>query len=125
GEVSETLAQAEELAAWAKDVKEHALTQAYRQGVKFPGWKVVHGRSARKITAEAARAARPAAGGDDPFKRVLKGITELEKTVGRKRFAELAAGVIEKPPGKPTLVPESDKRPEINPAVLDFKKEEI
>src|SRR5690606_19330283 len=124
-EVAEILAQAEELAAWVKDVKEYALTQAYRHGVKFPGWKVVEGRSARKITDEAALAERLAAEGYDPFKRVLKTITEHEKTVGLKRIAELAAGLIEKPLGKPTLVPESDKRPEINSAVLDFKKEEI
>jgi len=124
-EVAEILAQAEELAAWAKDVKEYALTQAYRHGVKFPGWKVVEGRSTRKITDEAALAERLAAEDIDPYKKVLKGISELEKEMGRKRFAELAADLIEKPPGKPTLVPESDKRPEINSAVLDFKKEEI
>ena len=124
-DVAEILAQAEELAAWAKDVKEYALTQAYRHGVKFPGWKVVEGRSTRKITDEAALAERLAAEDIDPYKKVLKGITELEKEMGRKRFAELAADLIEKPPGRPTLVPESDKRPEINSAILDFKKEEI
>ena len=124
-EIAEILKQAEDLAAWAKEIKEHALTLAFRDGVKIPGFKVVEGRSTRKITDEAALAERLAAEGYDPFKRVLKTITELEKTVGRKRFAELAADLIEKPPGRPTLVPESDKRPEINSAVLDFKKEEI
>ena len=122
-EVAEILAKAEELAAWAKDVKEYALTQAYRHGVKFPGWKVVEGRSTRKITDEAELAKRLAAEGYDPFKQVLKTITELEKTVGKKKFAELSAGLVEKPPGKPTLVPESDERPEISSAALDFKEE--
>src|SRR5690606_33442378 len=43
-EVAEILAQAEELAAWAKDVKDFALSHAYLHGVKIPGFKVVEGR---------------------------------------------------------------------------------
>src|SRR5690606_38627340 len=124
-EIAEILKQAEDLAAWAKENKEHALTLAFRDGVKIPGFKVVEGRSTRKITDDAELAKRLEAEGYEPFKQVLKTLTELEKTVGRKKFAEIAADLIEKPPGRPTLVPESDKRPEINSAVLDFKKEEI
>lgn len=120
-EIAEILKQAEDLAAWAKDVKEYALTQAYRHGVKFPGWKVVEGRSTRKITDEAALAERLAAEGYAPFKKVMKTLTELEKTVGKKKFAELADGLIVKPPGKPTLVEETDKRPEISRAAMEFK----
>ena len=120
-EIAEILKQADDLAAWAKEVKEHALTLAFRDGVKIPGWKVVEGRSTRKIADEAALAEKLAAEGVDPFKQVLKTITELEKAVGKKRFNEIAAGLIEKPPGRPTLVEETDKRPEINRAAIDFK----
>src|SRR5690554_2290907 len=122
-EIAEILKQAEDLAAWAKEIKEHALTLAFRDGVKIPGFKVVEGRSTRKITDDAELAKRLEAEGYDPYKKVMKTLTELEKTVGKKRFAELADGLIEKPPGRPTLAPESDKRPEINSAVLDFKEE--
>jgi hypothetical protein len=41
----------------------------------------------------------------------LKTITALEKLVGKKQFGEIMADVLIKPPGKPTLVDESDKRP--------------
>ena len=51
----------------------------------------------------------------------LRGIGELEKLAGKKRFAELAGDCIEKPKGKPTLVPETDKRPEWNSAAEDFE----
>ena len=57
---------------------------------------------------------------------VLKGITKMEKLLGKKKFTELLtdAELVIKPPGKPTLVPESDRRPEINStasAIEDFK----
>lgn len=120
-EIAEILKQAEDLAAWAKEIKEHALTLAFRDGVKIPGFKVVEGRSTRKITDDAELAKRLEAEGYDPYKKVMKTLTELEKTVGKKRFAELADGLIVKPPGKPTLVEETDKRPEISRAAMEFK----
>ena len=58
--------------------------------------------------------------------RELLGITTMEKLVGKKRFGEVAGAYIVKPEGSPTLVPESDKRPEINTAdqaTEDFKEE--
>jgi len=120
-EIAEILKQAEDLAAWAKEIKEHALTLAFRDGVKIPGFKVVEGRSTRKITDDAELAKRLEAEGYDPYKKVMKTLTELEKTVGKKQFAELADGLIVKPPGRPTLVEETDKRPEISRAAMEFK----
>ena len=38
----------------------------------------------------------------------------MEKLLGKTRFSELLKGLVVKPAGKPTLVPESDKRPELN-----------
>ena len=35
----------------------------------------------------------------------------MQKMLGKSRFEELLTPYIEKPQGKPTLVPESDKRP--------------
>lgn len=47
----------------------------------------------------------------------------MQKLLGKSRFDELLAVYIEKPQGKPTLVPESDKRPAINTAKNDFMEE--
>lgn len=48
----------------------------------------------------------------------------MTKLLGRKRFDELLPDLVEKPQGKPTLVPETDKRKEINTAIQDFKEKE-
>ena len=56
-------------------------------------------------------------------KRLL-GITAMSQTLGRKKFEELLGGLVYKPPGKPVLVPESDKRPAMNTAINDFKENE-
>lgn len=61
--------------------------------------------------------------GFDPYEKKLLGITAMQKLLGKTRFDELLAGYIEKPQGKPTLVPESDKRPAMNNAKSDFMEE--
>jgi hypothetical protein len=38
----------------------------------------------------------------------------MEKALGKVRFSELLGDLVEKPQGKPTLVPEGDKRPAIH-----------
>lgn len=123
-EIAEILHKAEELQAWTKDVQDYALEQARDHGVKFPGWKLVEGRSNRKITDEAQLAEILKQNGyseDDIYRpKTLRGITELEKIIGKKKFTTLSKGFIIKPPGKPTLVKESDKRPEINSVEADF-----
>jgi hypothetical protein len=123
-EIAEILHSAEEIQAWAKDIQAYALDQARDHGVKFPGWKMVEGRSNRKIEDEAALTERLLAEGyteDQIYKpKTLEGITTLEKVVGKKRFALLSDGLIIKPPGRPTLVTEDDRRPEINSAEADF-----
>ena len=45
------------------------------------------------------------------YERSLLGITAMEKAIGKKVFAEVLNDHIVKPSGKPTLVPEGDKRP--------------
>ena len=61
--------------------------------------------------------------GFDPYEKKLLGITAMQKLLGKSRFDELLAAYIEKPQGKPTLVPESDKRPAMNNAKSDFMEE--
>lgn len=116
-EVAEILGKVEELQKWAFDVKDDALDQATNHGVKFPGWKLVEGRSVRKYSDEDAVAKALTEAGfaeDTIYLRSLLGITAMEKEVGKKKFSQLLGELIIKPAGKPTLVPESDKRPEIS-----------
>ena len=44
----------------------------------------------------------------------------MEKIVGKKKLTETLGELIVKPAGKPTLVPESDKREAIETAAADF-----
>ena len=109
---------------WASSVEEYALQRAL-DGTRFRGWKVVEGRSNRRITDPQAVCAVLGGAGysEDSYlkPRELRSLTDLEKTVGKKKFTELCADWLEKPRGKPALVPESDKRPALNSAQEDFK----
>lgn len=109
---------------WLAGVEDYALQQAL-SGVSLPGWKLVEGRSNRKIvnTEGAAEALINAGYAKTAIYKPqeLCTITELEKMVGKKQFAALCADFIEKPKGKPTLAEESDKRPALDPVAEDFK----
>ncbi|WP_281510763.1 DUF2800 domain-containing protein [Corynebacterium belfantii] len=111
-EVAEVLAKLPDLKAWASDVEAYALSLAVNQGKTWAGFKLVEGRSIRKYTDEAKVVeAAEAAGVSDIYEKKLKTITALEKQLGKRRFNELLGTLVVKPPGKPTLVPETDKRP--------------
>lgn len=121
-EVADVLAQIPELTRWASDVQDYALSQAL-SGERYEGFKMVAGRSIRKYTDETAVAeAAKAAGYKDIYKQSLLTITAMEKLMGKKQFSEILGNLVVKPEGKPTLVPLSDKRPElqISTAADDF-----
>ena len=112
GELADALKKADMLAAWAKDVQEYSLTSIL-DGGEIPGWKAVHGRSVRRFTdADAAFKAIIGSGVDEAMLYERKPLTlaAIEKVMGKKNFADVAGSFVETPPGKPTLVPESDKR---------------
>ena len=121
-EVEEILSRVDDFVAWASDIKDYALQQAI-SGKEWNGWKLVEGRSNRKYTNETAVAGAVTDAGFDPYERKVLGVTAMQKLLGKSRFEELLAAYIEKPQGKPTLVPESDKRPAMNTAKNDFMEE--
>ena len=121
-EIEYILSRADELVAWASDIKEYALQQAI-SGKEWAGWKLVEGRSNRKYSNEEAVIQVVTDAGFDPYEKKLLGITAMQKRLGKSRFDELLTAYIEKPQGKPTLVPESDKRPAMNNAKTDFMEE--
>ena len=118
-EIAAVLTQVDELISWAGDIKEYALQQAL-SGKEYEGFKVVAGRSTRKYTDDAAVAQAVTDAGFEPYEMKLLGITAMTAQMGKKKFEEVLGSLIYKAPGKPTLVPVSDKRPAINTAADDF-----
>ena len=121
-DIEDILAKVDELVAWASDIKEYALQQA-TSGKSWSGWKLVEGRSNRKYVNDSVVADVVEHAGFDPYERKVLGVTAMQKLLGKSRFDELLSPYIEKPQGKPTLVPESDKRPAMNTAKNDFMEE--
>ncbi len=123
-EIAEILGKVDELAAWAADVKEYALRKAIN-GQEWPGWKLCEGRSVRRYVNEDAVARAVLDAGYSPYEEKILGITAMTAALGKKKFTEIieSKGLIEKPQGKPVLVPMSDKRPAMNTAKQDFIEE--
>jgi hypothetical protein len=116
-EVADILERAKNFTDWLKAVTGHALNEAVNNGKKWPGWKLVEGKSNRTYSDETAVANRLVEKGfaeDLIYKRELLGITAMEKAIGKKEFAVHLGGLIIKPQGKPALAPITDKREELN-----------
>ena len=121
-EIEEILARVDDLVAWAADIKEYALQQAI-SGKEWNNYKLVEGRSNRRYKDETAVAQVVSQAGFDPYEHKVLSVTALQKLLGKPRFEDLLSTYIEKPQGKPALVPVSDKRPAINTAKHDFMEE--
>ena len=121
-EVEEILGRVDELTAWAADIRDYAL-QAAISGKQWSGYKLVEGRSNRKYTDENAVIEAVTAAGYDPYEHKLLGVTAMTALLGKKQFNDILGGLTCKPQGKPTLVPESDKRPAMTTITEDFKEE--
>lgn len=122
-EIGKILPKLDSLVDWAKALQDHALALAVG-GQTVPGYKLVAGRSVRKFRSEADACLKIKAAGFNPYITKMKGITELQKDMGKKQFEEVCGGELIKPAGKPALVPLSDKRPELmTSAEADFAEE--
>lgn len=117
-EVAEILEKGSSFKSWVEEVSNYALEQAVNFQKEWPGFKLVSGRSVRVITDQDKAAEVLTKEGfkeDEIWKpKALQGITNLEKVIGKKTLPTLLGDLIEKPDGKPTLVPESDKRPALD-----------
>jgi hypothetical protein len=119
-DISNILTRAAEFKNWLGAVEDYALDEAVNNGKKWPGFKLVEGRSNRQYVNEDKVAGTLMAAGfarDLIYKKPsLLGITDMEKAIGKKGFGEYLKDLVIKPAGKPTLVPQTDKRPEYNSA---------
>ena len=113
-EIESVLAKLPDIKKWADEIQEYALAKALA-GKEWTGFKLVEGRSVRKFTDERAvvKAANDA-GYHDIYKQSLISITEMEKLMGKVEFSKVLGALVTKPQGKPTLVPDTDKRQAIS-----------
>ncbi len=124
-EIEEILSKLSDLTKWANDIVAYATDAAVNHGKEWSGFKVVEGRSNRKYKDEDKIAEVAKANGyKDIYRTSLITLTEMEKLMGKQKFKDILGDFIIKAPGKPTLVPLSDKRQALNvsSAKTEFNK---
>lgn len=125
-EIAQLLHKIPDIKKWADEVESYALEEMTEKDKEYPGWKLVKGRSRRVMTDTKAIQETLVKQGykqNDITETKLLSITNLEKQIGKKAFSQMVGEYIEKPPGKLTLAPESDKRqPVKQKAEDDFDK---
>ena len=110
-ELAQLLPTLNRISSWIESVFAFISSEAINHGVPIPGYKVVEGRSKRVFTDTKGVVDTAVANGyTDLYKKQLITLTEFEKMMGKKKFAELLAKYVTKPPAKLSLVPESDPR---------------
>lgn len=121
-QVGDVLQRARNLKKWVEDLEEYALSAALA-GREITGFKAVEGRGSRDWSdLDEAFSVLQARGISEAmlWERKPVSVAALEKAVGKKVFAEAAKDLVTKKPGKPALVPASDKRPAYNAAAIAF-----
>jgi hypothetical protein len=108
-QIAEFLAKLPLVEARIKAVREFAYQQALASPGSIPGFKIVEKRATRKWVDEGA--AKAALGENPLFYTTpeLKSAPQIEKVLGKKKFAELAH-LVDKQSSGYTLVSESDPR---------------
>lgn len=116
-ETAEVLEMEPLISLWLKRVKTRALTDLL-DGKEIPGYKVVEGKQGnRKWTDELQVADALKAAGyamEDITETKLLSPASMDKAIGKKRVVELLDSLIDRSPGAPTVVPETDKRPPLD-----------
>jgi Protein of unknown function (DUF2800) len=110
--------------AWLEGAQD-AIREKLQAGTAVPGWKLVDGRDGNRKFTDELKAAELCK--ELRFKQAdthvhkLKSVAQLEKVIGKKKWPKFAE-LVDRAPGKPTVAPESDKRPAVTAAakVGDF-----
>lgn len=111
-EVGEYLRKGEDVAKWLSELQDYALAECLA-GRDVAGYKAVEGRGSRAWTdMDAAFEAIIEDGTDEAMLYERKPLTlaQVEKLMGKGHFFDVAGEFVVKNPGKPTLVPSTDKR---------------
>jgi hypothetical protein len=124
-EIADVLGRIDSLKHYADMIAKYALQEAVAGRHKWPGFKLVEGRSRRVYKDPSAIMDILSEAGYTPDKFLkpaeLIGVTDMTKLLTKKRFEELLGAYMDKPQGKPTLAPLTDKRPEFVPAADEFE----
>lgn len=122
-EIPRILEVADVITDWVKDLKQYALSQATR-GHRWRGYKLVRGKRPPRVwkneDAVIDQLSRAGVPQEDYEERKLKSVAKIQKLVGKSAFDAIFAELTYQGEGAFTLVPESDGRPEVNPADADF-----
>lgn len=117
-EIAEVLDLEAQISLWLRRVKAQALEDLLA-GKEIPGYKVVEGKMGnRKWTDEGQimQTLDDAGIPRDAYTETrLLSPAAMDKSIGKKKAAELLADLTVRDPGAPTVVPETDKRPPYNP----------
>lgn len=107
-EIVDMLSKIDRYKSWLESINQYAYSEAMK-GKKWEGYKLVEGRSARKIV-EPDKVRDKLLNTyleDEVLNISLKGITDLEKLLGKKVFAAEFGEYVKSQPGAPKLVPDS------------------
>ena len=107
-EIVDMLSKIDRYKSWLESINQYAYSEAMK-GKKWDGYKLVEGRSARKIV-EPDKVRDKLLNTyleDEVLNISLKGITDLEKLLGKKVFAAEFGKYVKSQPGAPKLVPDS------------------
>lgn len=125
-EVADVLRMEPLISLWLKRVKEQAFT-SLMNGEEVPGYKLVEGKQGNRKWKDdgwVAATLAPLYPKEQWTETRLLTPSQMEKALGKKRVAELFEDFIERAPGQPTVVPETDKRPaydRLAEAIKDFE----
>lgn len=122
-EIVEMIGKIDRYRSWINSFDQFVYKEAMN-GKKWAGYKLVEGRSSRKITdPDKVRNELLDEYLEDEIMNIsLKGITDLEKLLGKKVFAARFGKYLKSQPGAPKLVPESHPGTEYN-SLSDFDVE--
>jgi hypothetical protein len=126
-DAASALTKAKTFMLWIDAIKQR-LEGELKCDRPVPGWKLVEGRSVRKISDPTAAATLLQQAGypnDLTHKQSLLGITDLEKLCGKKQLPEILGPLIQKAPGAPTMVAEDDPRKKIESVAAMFGDQKV
>lgn len=107
-EIVDMLGKLDRYKSWLESLNQYAYSEAMK-GKKWEGYKLVEGRTARKIVdPDKVRNILLKEYLEDEVLNInLKGITDLEKLVGKTVFTAKLGEYVKSQPGAPKLVPDS------------------